>query len=66
MCFIMRPCKVLIAQLQDEGLNFLDTLWLVLSTRSSLERIRGEEEINNHLMAATAMAETFGIVYQEE
>ena len=50
MRFIMRHCKVLVVQLQQEGLNLLDALSLV-STTKALERIRNETDVNNQVKA---------------
>jgi hypothetical protein len=60
MRFIMRHCKVLVVQLQDEGLNLLDALTLVSATTSALEKIRNTVDVDNQVRAASEMARQFG------
>ena len=43
MRFVMRPCKELVVQLQEEGLNLLDALGLVSSTTKALEKINEDD-----------------------
>ncbi len=61
MSFITLRCKVLIVQLQDEGINWLDAISLVSSTTSAMQKIRNEEEIQNQLTAAVSMAQKLEI-----
>lgn len=61
MSFITLRCKVLIVQLQDEGINLLDALSLVSYTTSALEKIRKEEDIQNQLTAAVSIAQKLEI-----
>ena len=56
MRFVMRSGKVLIVQLQEEGLNILDALPLIESTIKALKRIRTDKEIENHITAAVSLA----------
>ena len=49
MRFIMRRCKVLVVQLQEEGLNLLDALELVSSTTRALEKIRNEDDVQKQI-----------------
>ena len=56
MRFVMRSSKVLIVQLQEEGLNTLDALPLIESTIKALKRIRTDKEIENHITAAVSLA----------
>ena len=50
MRFIMRHCKVLVVQLQEEGLNLLDALSLVSTTTKALEGICNETDVDNVIM----------------
>ena len=66
MRFIMRHCKVLVVQLQQEGLNLLDALSLVSTTTKALERIRNETDVNNQVKAAVEMAKQIGCDPEKE
>ena len=66
MRFIMRHCKVLVVQLQEEGLNLLDALTLVSTTTKALERIRNEVDVDKQVKAAAAMARHVGCDPEEE
>ncbi|XP_065060569.1 uncharacterized protein LOC135687841 [Rhopilema esculentum] len=66
MRFIMRRCKVLVVQLQEEGLNLLDALELVSSTTRALEKIRNEDDVQKQIEAATQIAMHMGINPEEE
>ena len=62
----MRRCKVLVVQLQEEGLNLLDALELVSSTTRALEKIRNEDDVQKQIEAATQIAMHMGINPEEE
>lgn len=66
MRFIMRHCKVLVVQLQEEGLNLLDALSLVSTTTNAIKKIRNEVQVDNQVKAATAMARQVGSDPEEE
>ena len=66
MRFIMRRCKVLVVQLQEEGLILLDALELVSSTTRALEKIRNEDDVQKQIEAATQIAMHMGINPEEE
>ena len=66
MRFVMRPCKVLVVQLQEEGLNLLDALGLVSFTTKALEKVRNEDGVKKEIEAAVAIAKQFGIGPEEE
>ena len=57
---MMHHCKVLVVQLQQEGLNLLDALSLVCTTTKALEKICNETDVNNQVKAAVEMAEHIG------
>lgn len=62
----MRHCKVLVVQLQQEGLNLLDALSLVSGTAKTLEGIRYETDVDNQVIAAVAMARQVGCDPEKE
>ena len=66
MRFIMRRCKVLVVQLQEEGLNLLDALGLVSSTTEALIKIRNEDDVKKEIQAAIDISKQIGINPEEE
>ncbi|CAB4012511.1 Hypothetical predicted protein [Paramuricea clavata] len=66
MRFIMRHCKVLVVQFQEEGLNLLDAHSLFSTTAKALEGIRNETDVDNQVKAAAAMARQVGCEPEKE
>ena len=66
MRFIMRRCKVLVVQLQEEGLNLLDALRLVSSTTEALIKSRNEDNVKKEIQAAIDSSKQIGINPEEE
>ena len=62
----MRHCKMLVVQLQQEGINLLDALSLVSTTTKTLERIRNETDVNNQVKAAVGMTKQIGCDPEKE
>ena len=66
MRLIMRRCKVLVVQLQEEGLNLLEALGLVSFTTEALIKIRNEDDVKKEIQAAIDISKQIGINPEEE